>query len=113
MAALHHQEEDRNLSLFRAGAADAPAREFLQWYLKLTHCDLFFSDAVILVEGNVERLLLPSMIESAAKRLRSSALTILEVNGGFTHRLPRSSTVAGTLDRSTPTAAAAATARAV
>lgn len=83
---LAHNTEVRNLSLFKTGAADAPAREFLQRYLKLTHCDLFFSDAVILVEGNVERLLLPAMIESAAKRLRSSALTILEVGGAFAHR---------------------------
>jgi predicted ATP-dependent endonuclease of OLD family len=83
---LGHHTEVRNLSLFKTGAADAPAREFLQRYLKLTHCDLFFSDAVILVEGNVERLLLPAMIESAAKRLRSSALTILEVGGAFAHR---------------------------
>lgn len=83
---LDHNTEVRNLSLFKTGAADAPAREFLQRYLKLTHCDLFFSDAVILVEGNVERLLLPAMIESAAKRLRSSALTILEVGGAFAHR---------------------------
>ncbi|TFH79926.1 AAA family ATPase [Pseudomonas kribbensis] len=83
---LDHNTEVRNLSLFKTGAADAPAREFLQRYLKLTHCDLFFSDAIILVEGNVERLLLPAMIESAAKRLRSSALTILEVGGAFAHR---------------------------
>ncbi len=83
---LEHHTDVRNLSLFKIGAADAPAREFLQRYLKLTHCDLFFSDAVILVEGNVERLLLPAMIESAAKRLRSSALTILEVGGAFAHR---------------------------
>lgn len=83
---LDHNTEVRNLSLFKTGASDAPAREFLQRYLKLTHCDLFFSDAVILVEGNVERLLLPAMIESAAKRLRSSALTILEVGGAFAHR---------------------------
>ena len=83
---LDHHTDVRNLSLFKMDAADAPAREFLQRYLKLTHCDLFFSDAVILVEGNVERLLLPAMIESAAKRLRSSALTILEVGGAFAHR---------------------------
>lgn len=81
-----HHTDVRNLSLFKTGAADAPAREFLQRYLKLTHCDLFFSDAAILVEGNVERLLLPAMIESAAVRLRSSALTILEVGGAFAHR---------------------------
>ncbi|OOW64578.1 ATP-dependent endonuclease [Xanthomonas campestris pv. leeana] len=83
---LDHQTDVRNLSLFKTSEADAPARQFLQRYLKLTHCDLFFSDAVILVEGNVERLLLPAMIESAAKRLRSSALTILEVGGAFAHR---------------------------
>lgn len=83
---LDNHTDVRNLSLFKTGAADATAREFLQRYLKLTHCDLFFSDAVILVEGNVERLLLPAMIESAAKRLRSSALTILEVGGAFAHR---------------------------
>lgn len=83
---LDHQTDVRNLSRFKTGEAEASAREFLQRYLKLTHCDLFFSDAVILVEGNVERLLLPAMIESAAKRLRSSALTILEVGGAFAHR---------------------------
>jgi predicted ATP-dependent endonuclease of OLD family len=83
---LDHHTDVRNLSLFKTGTADAPEREFLQRYLKLTHCDLFFSDAVILVEGNVERLLLPAMIESAARRLRSSALTILEVGGAFAHR---------------------------
>lgn len=83
---VDHHTDVRNLSLFKTGEADAPAREFLQRYLKLTHCDLFFSDAVILVEGNVERLLLPAMIESAATRLRSSSLTILEVGGAFAHR---------------------------
>lgn len=92
---LDHHTEVRNLSLFKTDAADAPAREFLQRYLKLTHCDLFFSDAVILVEGNVERLLLPAMIESAAKRLRSSALTILEVGGAFAHRFQELITFVG------------------
>lgn len=82
----HHHTDVRNLSRFKAGEAEALTREFLQRYLKLTHCDLFFSDAVILVEGNVERLLLPAMIESEAKRLRSAALTILEVGGAFAHR---------------------------
>jgi hypothetical protein len=73
------------LSTFQAG--DAPKdRDFLQRYLKLTHCDLFFADAAILVEGNVERLLLPLMIEKEAKTLRSAALSILEVGGAFGHR---------------------------
>lgn len=92
---LNHQTDVRNLSRFKTGEADAPTREFLQRYLKLTHCDLFFSDAVILVEGNVERLLLPAMIESAAQRLRSSALTILEVGGAFAHRFQELITFVG------------------
>ena len=74
-----------NLSAFQAG--DAPKdRAFLQRYLKLTHCDLFFADAAILVEGNVERLLMPLMIEKEAATLRSAALCILEVGGAFGHR---------------------------
>lgn len=74
-----------NLSRFQKG--DAPKdRDFLQRYLKLTHCDLFFADAAILVEGNVERLLLPLMIEKSAKSLRSASLSILEVGGAFGHR---------------------------
>jgi predicted ATP-dependent endonuclease of OLD family len=74
-----------NLSSFQAG--DAPKdRDFLQRYLKLTHCDLFFADAALLVEGNVERLLMPLMIEKEANSLRSAALCILEVGGAFGHR---------------------------
>jgi len=61
-------------------------RDFLQRYLKLTHCDLFFADAAILVEGNVERLLLPIMIEQEAPSLKSACLSILEVGGAFGHR---------------------------
>lgn len=85
-AELEHHTDVRNLSRFKAGDTEKEAREFLQRYLKLTHCDLFFSDAAVLVEGNVERLLMPAMIEMAAPRLRSSALTVLEVGGAFAHR---------------------------
>lgn len=73
-----------NLSKFYQIQSDD--RDFLERYLKLTHCDLFFSDAAILVEGNVERLLLPVMIRKVAKTLRSACLCILEVGGAFGHR---------------------------
>lgn len=73
-----------NLSAFYQ--AQPEDRDFLERYLKLTHCDLFFSDAAILVEGNVERLLLPVMIRKVAKTLRSACLCILEVGGAFGHR---------------------------
>ncbi len=65
---------------------EAEALAFLQRYLRLTHCDLFFADAVILVEGAVEKLLLPSMIEKTANRLSTSYLTILEIGGAYAHR---------------------------
>jgi predicted ATP-dependent endonuclease of OLD family len=73
-----------NLSAFYSQTPNE--RDFLQRYLKLTHCDLFFADAAILVEGNVERLLLPVMIEKEAASLRSACLSILEVGGAFGHR---------------------------
>jgi predicted ATP-dependent endonuclease of OLD family len=73
-----------NLSAFYD--REVAQRDFLQRYLKLTHCDLFFSDAAILVEGNVERLLLPVMIAETAKSLRSASICILEVGGAFGHK---------------------------
>lgn len=59
---------------------------FLERYLKLTHCDLFFADAAVLVEGNVERLVMPQMIENSAPELRSSYLCVLEIGGAFGHQ---------------------------
>lgn len=74
-----------NLSAFYQRTGN-PTRDFLERYLKLTHCDLFFADAAVLVEGNVERLLLPQMIQKTAPRLQSAYLSILEIGGAFGHR---------------------------
>ena len=60
--------------------------KFLKKYLRLTHCDLFFSDAAILVEGTVEKLLLPEMIKRSAPQLSRNYLTILEVGGAYANR---------------------------
>ncbi|WP_122555617.1 ATP-dependent nuclease [Pseudomonas viridiflava] len=79
------RSEVLNLSVFYEQTDDG-VRNFLERYLKLTHCDLFFADAAVLVEGNVERLLLPQMIETAAPRLQSTYLTILEIGGAFGFR---------------------------
>ncbi len=38
-----------------------------------------------MVEGNVERLLLPLMINKSAPKLNSTYLSILEVGGAFAH----------------------------
>jgi predicted ATP-dependent endonuclease of OLD family len=59
---------------------------FLQKYLRLTHCDLFFADAAVLVEGASERLLLPLFIQKSAPDLDHFHLSILEVGGAFAHR---------------------------
>nr|WP_256382237.1 ATP-dependent endonuclease [Kocuria sp. WRN011] len=80
--------EVKNLSTFYDNE-EKQTREFLQRYLKLTHCDLFFSDGVVLVEGNVERLLLPLIIEKDVKDLRRCHLTILEVGGAFAHKFEK------------------------
>lgn len=74
-----------NLSEFYQRTAN-PSRDFLERYLKLTHCDLFFADAAILVEGNVERLLMPQMIQKSAPGLKSTYLSILEIGGAFGDR---------------------------
>jgi predicted ATP-dependent endonuclease of OLD family len=69
------EEDNRNETL-----------KFLKQYLKLTHCDLFFADAAVLVEGTAEKLLLPKMIEKEAKELKFCYLTVLEVGGAYAHR---------------------------
>lgn len=83
--AAYQESEVLNLSAFYSMSEEAD-RDFLHRYMRLTHCDLFFADAAILVEGNVERLLLPLMIDKAAPQLNSIYLTVLEVGGAYGHR---------------------------
>jgi len=61
--------------------------KFAARYLKTTHCDLFFADAVILVEGPAERMLVPHFIKSNYPELDSRYLTVLEIGGSHAHRL--------------------------
>lgn len=87
--------EVRNLTQFSPSEGQANSddrwskeetRRFLQRYLRLTHCDLFFADAAVLVEGAAEKLLLPMMIDKSAPGLRRSYVTVLEVSGAYAHR---------------------------
>lgn len=102
----HRREEDpaaaqilrvseiHNLRDFQASAVTtdegevdaAAALKFLKRYLALIHCDLFFADAAILIEGTVERLLLPQMITKTSPNLGIKYLTTLEVGGAYAHR---------------------------
>ena len=75
-----------NLSATFGNKLDETAK-FVTRYLKTTHCDLFFANGVILVEGAAERMLIPHFIRNHHQKLNSSYITILEINGSHAHRL--------------------------
>jgi predicted ATP-dependent endonuclease of OLD family len=54
--------------------------------LKLTHCDIFFADGVIFVEGQAERLLVPEFISKRFQGLSNRYISMLEVSGAHTHK---------------------------
>lgn len=60
--------------------------KFVARYLKATHCDLFFADAAILVEGAAERMLVPHFIQAQFKGLSQAYISILEIGGSHAHR---------------------------
>lgn len=55
-------------------------------YLKTTHCDLFFADAVILVEGPAEKMLVPYFIKHHSN-LNACYISVLEIGGSHAHTL--------------------------
>lgn len=88
--------EYKNLDQFHAfGANDEEKQQhldFLQKYMKLNYCDLYFCDKAILVEGASERLLIPDMIRKLQEEgafgessLAHQYYTILEVGGAYAH----------------------------
>lgn len=64
-------------------------RRFASRYLKTTHCDIFFANAIILVEGVAENMLLPHFIHSKYPKLNQRYISILEINGRHSHRLKK------------------------
>lgn len=62
---------------------------FVKRYLKATHCDLFFADGAVLVEGPAERILVPHFVRSRDEYefLRRCYVTWLEIGGSHAHRL--------------------------
>lgn len=61
--------------------------KFVIRYLNTTHNDIFFADAVILVEGPAERILIPHFIKNGCDTLDNCYITILEIGGSHAHRL--------------------------
>lgn len=60
---------------------------FVTRYLQTTHCDLFFAEGAILVEGSAEYMLLPYFIRNKYPKLNQRYITILNINGKHSHKL--------------------------
>ena len=60
-------------------------KRFVKRYLKATHCDLFFADGVIFVEGQAERILVPHFIRHHFPELSRCYVTLLESGGSHAH----------------------------
>jgi len=76
-----------NLSEIFGGPEATPI--FVKRYLKATHCDLFFADGAVLIEGPAERILVPHFVRERAEYayLRRCYITWLEIGGSHAHRL--------------------------
>lgn len=76
------------VSLTRVFGDKDETDKFVSRYLRAHHSELFFADAVIIVEGNAERMLLPNLIRTNKNLtvLDSAFITILEINGSHAHR---------------------------
>lgn len=61
----------------------AATLKFLEQYLVLHRCDMFFADKIILVEGTAERLALPAMIKKDAPGLAHQYISVIEVGGAY------------------------------
>lgn len=55
---------------------DNETTRFITRYLRTTHCDLFFADAAILVEGSAEYMLLPHFIRNKYQKLNQRYVTL-------------------------------------
>ena len=68
------------------GDKDATSR-FATRYIQTTHCDLFFADGIIIVEGAAERMFLPHFIRCHYKELNCRYVSVLSINGRHAQRL--------------------------
>lgn len=77
------------VNLENAFGADSDTKRFVTRYLRVTHCDLFFADAAVLIEGPAERILVPNFANyhSEFKMLSESYITWLEIGGSHAHKL--------------------------
>lgn len=63
-------------------------QKFVARYLQTTHCDLFFADAAIFIEGSGERMLLPHFLKNFGDgELSCCYISLLEIGGSHAFRL--------------------------
>ncbi|RZK16842.1 MAG: ATP-dependent endonuclease, partial [Flavobacterium sp.] len=75
------------INLSETFGKDDDTTKFAIRYLKTTHCDLFFADAAIIIEGPAERMLVPHFIKLHYPVLASCYISILEIGGSHAHKL--------------------------
>jgi predicted ATP-dependent endonuclease of OLD family len=66
---------------------EGETQRFVTRYIKAVHCDLFFADAAVLVEGPAERILVPYFVRQNYEFLTQCYLSWLEIGGSHAHRL--------------------------
>lgn len=71
------------INLSSTFGTEEETKQFVTRYIRLTHCDIFFADAIILVEGPAEKILIPSFLIKAG--LDSHYISVIEVNGRHAH----------------------------
>ncbi len=75
------------INLTEVFGRDDETQKFVTRYIRAIHCDLFFADGAILVEGDAERILLPHFIREHFSRLNRCYVTLMQVGGRHAHRL--------------------------
>lgn len=73
------------INLSHVFGEDDETKRFVKRYLKATHCDLFFSDGIIFVEGQAERILVPHFIRHHFSALSRCYVTLVELGGSHAH----------------------------
>lgn len=72
------------VNLSRTFGDDNDTKRFVTRYIRLTHCDIFFADAIVLVEGAAERILMPKFIRD--ENMDNFYISVIEINGSHAHK---------------------------
>lgn len=72
------------VNLSRTFGDDSDTKKFVTRYIRLTHCDIFFADGIVLVESAAERILMPKFIRD--EKMDNFYISVIEINGNHAHR---------------------------